>query len=338
MLSNNNSLEIYDMLLSVPSMETVISRTIKFIILLILQLASICCSLFLLFHLIAEPTLYRTLHNHTIIALIIVSFLQTIFDLPLTLYYLWTGQASSSTFCLIWNFFALSNYAVGVWVMIWALLERHFFIFHDRLIVTFRGKILLHYIPLISSLAIPWIYYFILIFFYPCINTFYPSVLFCGWCCYVKNNQLVLFNWLTFGVIPTFSITLLSLSLIVRVVAQKRRIQQRIYWCQHRRMVIQLISISSLYIFFDSPAIIIGLIQLISPTYGIEVQTLYLYYTVYLIPLLIPFVWLNTHRELWIKTQRSIQMHPSIVLRLTHTVMGNGKTKMTICIEQTTDV
>jgi hypothetical protein len=254
----------------------------------------------------------------------------------MTLYYLWIGQASSSTFCLIWNFFALTNYAVGVWVMTWALLERHFFIFHDHLIVTFRAKILFHYIPLITSLTIPWIYYFILIFFYPCINRFSQSLLFCGWCCYANNNQLVLFNWLVFGVIPTFSITLLSLSLIVRVIAQKRRVQQRINWRQHRRMVIQLISISSLYIFFGTPSIFIGLVQLILPTFAVEIQALYLYYIVYFIPILIPFVWLSTHSELWIRMRT--QMHPSIVLRFTHTVMRNGKTKTIICIEQTTEV
>lgn len=338
MVSYNNSLEIYDVVYSVPSIETVSSRTIKFIILLILQVASICCSLFLLFHLITKPTLHRALHNHTIIALVIVSFIQIISDLPMTLYYLWLGQASSSTFCLMWNFFALTNYAAGIWLMTWALLERHFFIFHDRLIFTLRGKILSHYIPLIISLTVPWTYYLILIFFYPCINTFNHSLLFCGWCCYVNNNQLVLFNWLAFGVIPTFSITLLSLWLIVRVIAQKRRVQQRINWRQHRRMVIQLLSISSLYIFFDIPAVFIGLVQLILPTFAVEIQALYLYYIVYFIPLLIPFVWLSTHSELWIKIRA--QMHPPLVLRLrlTHTVTRNGKTKTTIRIEQTTDV
>jgi hypothetical protein len=236
----------------------------------------------------------------------------------------------------MWNFFALSNYAVGVWTMTWASLERHFLIFNDRLIVTYRGKILLHYIPLISSLSIPWIYYFILVFFYPCTNTFDQSLLFCGWCCYVYNDQLVFFNWLAFGVIPTCSITLLSLGLILRVVAQKRRVQQRINWRQHRRMVMQLVSISCLYIFFDTPTIIIGLVQLILPAFAVGIQQLYLYYMVYLVPLLVPFVLLSTFLELWIKIRA--QMHPSIVLRLTDTVTHDEKTKTTTRIEQTTKV
>ena len=336
MVSHNNSSEIYEVVYNISSMETVISKTIKFIILLILQVGSICCSLFLLFNLIMKPTLHQTLHNHTLIALIIVSFLQTISDLSMTLDYLRVGQASSVTFCLIWNLFALSNYAVGVWTMTWASIERHFLIFHDRLIGTFRGKILLHYIPLIICLTIPWLYYIILVFFYPCKNNFDQSLLFCGWCCYAQNNQLVVFNWLAFGVIPTCSITIFSLWLIIRVITQKRRVQQQINWRQHRRMLIQLVSISCLYIFFDSPAIIIGLVRLVQPTFAVEIQALYLYYMVYLVPLLVPVVWLSTLQELWTKIRA--QMHSSMVLRLTHMIMLDVKAKTTISFEQTTNV
>jgi heme exporter protein D len=283
---------------------------------------------------ITKPKRCRTVRNHTIIALIIVSFFQTISDLPLTLEYLRIGQAPSSTFCLIWNFFALSNYAVGVWTMTWASLERHLLVFHDRLIATFHGKIFLHYIPLIASLSIPWIYYFVLIFFYPCTNTFDRSLLFCGWCCYAYNNQLVFFNWLAFGVTPTCSITLLSLWLIIRVVTQKRRVQQRVNWRQHRYMVIQLLTVSCLYIFFDAPTIIIGLIRLILPTFAADIQTLYLYYIVYLLPLLVPFVCLSTSRELWAKTRA--QVHPPMLLTHSRSSRRDKKAKTLTRVTQTT--
>ena len=188
MVEYNNSSEVNPISNSIPSLETVTSRTIKFVIIVVFQVISICCSLFLLFHLLTKSTFHRALHNHTIIALITVSFFQTISDLPMTLDYLRAGQASSSIFCLMWNFLALSNYAVGVWVMTWTSLERHLLIFHDHLVATSRGRMFFHYIPLITSLTVPWIYYFVLIFFYPCTNTFYQSFLFCGWCCYAYNN------------------------------------------------------------------------------------------------------------------------------------------------------
>ncbi|CAF4076081.1 unnamed protein product [Adineta steineri] len=324
MASFNNSTEIDYTSYSIPLYETVTSRTIKFILILICQLLSISCSIFLLFHLITKATLYRALHNHTIIALVIVSFFQTISDLPMSLDYLRIGQASSSIFCLMWNFFALSNYAVGIWVMTWASLERHLLIFHDHLIGTFRRKILFHYIPLIAFLFIPWIYYVILIFFYPCTNYFYQTLLFCGWCCYAYNDQLVFFNWLAVGIVPTCSISLLSLGLIVRVIRQKRRVQQRINWRQHRRMIIQLLSISCLYIFFDAPTVLIGLIRLSLPTFAMDIQIQYLFYIVYLLPLLVPFICLSTLRELWSKNRTRI--HPTMPFTQSHTTRRNPQT------------
>jgi hypothetical protein len=169
--SYNSSSEIIEY--SIPSLETITSRTVKFIVLLVFQVVSILCLLYLLFHLITKSTLRRALHNHSTIALIIISFLQLISDLPMSLEYLRQGHASSSTSCLMWSFFALSNYAAGIWTMSWTSLERHILIFHDRLIVTSRGKIcsiiiflyLFLYLFLISIIhvRIPFIlhYYFV---------------------------------------------------------------------------------------------------------------------------------------------------------------------------------
>lgn len=310
MISSNNSSPINEY--NSPSLETPTSRMIKFFVLLILQMMSVCCSIFLIFHLIIQPTFRRRLQNQTIVLLLIVSFFQTISDLPMSLDYLRQGQALSNTFCLLWNFFALSNYAVGVWLMTWTSIERHFLIFNESLFIRIRGKILFHYIPLIASLSIPWIYYVVLIFFYPCTNYFYRTFLFCGWCCYAYNERLVFFNWLTFGVIPVCSISVFSLCLIIRVVRQKQRARGRIRWGRHRFMVIQLISVSCLYILFDSPTIIIGLIRLYLPTFAADIQTLYLFYIVYLLPLLIPFVCLSTFRELW--SRNCARIHPPILL------------------------
>lgn len=316
MTSTNNYSSLIDES-NFPSLETITSRTIKFFILFLLQVFSVCCSLFLIFHVIIKSTHRRRLQNQTIVALLIVSFFQTVSDLPMSLDYLRRGQASSDTFCLMWNFFALSNYAVGVWTMTWASIERHFLVFHEPLFTRVRGRVLFHYIPLCTSLCIPWIYYVVLIFFYPCTNTFYQTVLFCGWCCYVYNDRLVFFNWLMFGVIPVCSINVFSFWLIVRVVSHKRRVQGRINWYSHRCMVVQLISVSCLYILFDSPTIIIGLIRLRLPTFAADIQMLYLYYIVYLLPLLVPFACLSTFRELWSK--KRVQIHPPTLLLQTRT-------------------
>jgi hypothetical protein len=135
----------------------------------------------------------------------------------------------------------------------------------------------------------------------------------------------VLFNWLAFGIIPTCSITFLSLWLIVRIVTKRRHMQQRVNWRQHRYMVIQLLTVSCLYIFFDAPTIIIGLIRLSLPLFAADIQILYLYYIVYLLPLLVPFVCLSNFRELWAK--RRAQVHPPILLRDSRLNRHNEKAK-----------
>ncbi|CAF0983545.1 unnamed protein product [Adineta ricciae] len=306
--SNSSSYEI-------PSYETSTSRTVKFTIILVFQIISISCSIFLLFNLLTKSALYRPLHNHTIIVLGLISFFQTISDLPMVLAYLHLGQAPTTVFCLLWNFFALSNYAVGIWVMTWASFERHLLIFHDNLMKTSRRRLALHYLPLACSIFFPWSYYISLIFFYPCVNTFYQTFLFCGWCCYARNDQLVFFNWLTFSVIPTLSILFLSVTLIIRVIRQKYRMQQQIQWRQHRHMILQLLSISFLYILFDTPSTIIGIVQLFLPTFAVDIQILYLIYIVYLLPLLTPFLCLNGLHQL--RKRNHQQTHPTLPLTQT---------------------
>lgn len=281
------------------SLETVTSRIVKFTVLLILQIPSICCSLFLLYRWITKSFLRRSLHNQTVFVLVIVSLFQTISDLPMTLEYLRKGRTSSSTFCLLWNFFGLTNYAMSIWIMSWTCFERHLAIFHDDIFVTSYGKICFHYIPLALTVIMPWLYYFILIFFYPCKNHFSQLTLFCGWCCYVYNDRLVIFNWLTFGVIPTFLIIFLNVLLIFRVIIQSRRVRQQMNWYRHRRIIIQLFGFSSLYILFDTPTVAVGLIQFIYPRFAADFQMLYLFYLVYMLPLLVPLICASTFGERW---------------------------------------
>jgi len=325
MTSYNNFSRIDANTSTIYSLETTFSRTIKFILLFIAELGSICCSLFVLFNLILKRTLRRALHNHTIITLVAVSFSHNITDLPMLLDYLRRGYALSSTFCLMWNFFGWSNYAIGIWTTTWASFERHLLVFHSHLINTFRTKIFFHYIPLSMCIIIPWNYYVFLVFFYPCTNIFYQSILFCGFCCYAYNDQLVFFNWFAFGVIPTSLITVFSISLIVRMIAQKRRVQRRFQWRRYRFMVIQLLSISFLCMFYYIPTIILWIIQIFLPRFGNDIQMLYLYYIGYLWPSLTPFFCLSTLQELWVKKRERV--FSPMLLRDTHVNRLNKRIK-----------
>jgi sterol desaturase/sphingolipid hydroxylase (fatty acid hydroxylase superfamily) len=65
------------------------------------------------------------------------------------------------------------------------------------------------------------------------------------------------FDSIVNDIIPTFSIVIFSILLLVRVLWQKRRLRQRIQWRNYRKMAIQLLSIASLYFFIDFPPMIL---------------------------------------------------------------------------------
>ncbi|CAF4172241.1 unnamed protein product [Rotaria socialis] len=68
--------------------ETSESRLRKFWILLLFQIPSNLCSIFVLHHMFTAKIFRQTLSNHVIIAMLIVSLLSTTVDLSLTLNYL----------------------------------------------------------------------------------------------------------------------------------------------------------------------------------------------------------------------------------------------------------
>ncbi|CAF3090504.1 unnamed protein product [Rotaria socialis] len=71
--------------------ETSESRLRKFWILLLFQIPSNLCSIFVLHHMFTAKIFRQTLSNHVIIAMLIVSLLSTTVDLSLTLNYLRLG-------------------------------------------------------------------------------------------------------------------------------------------------------------------------------------------------------------------------------------------------------
>jgi hypothetical protein len=66
--------------------------------------------------------------------------------------------------------------------------------------------------------------------------------------------------------VPTLMIVIFSIALILRVTEQKRRVNQPIQRRKHRKMTIQLISISSLYLLLNVP----GIILLLGSRYGLS--------------------------------------------------------------------
>lgn len=85
-------------------------------------------------------------------------------------------------------------------------------------------------------------------------------------------------------------LSLLSLIwLILRVINQKRRRQQIVSWRKQRRMTLQSLGMSSLYLFGWLPTLILVLMQQLGPpTLSADIQTDYAFDLIYFIYLLLP--------------------------------------------------
>ncbi|CAF1370496.1 unnamed protein product [Rotaria sordida] len=97
---------------------------------------------------------------------------------------------------------------------------------------------------------------------------------------------------------------LANIALIMRVVRQKRRFQQALTWRQHRRMTVQLLAISNLYIIAWGPSLIVGLVQILGyPTFLAQIQTDFFLDLIYVVCLFLPWVYLSLLPKLikWIK-------------------------------------
>ncbi len=92
-------------------------------------------------------------------------------------------------------------------------------------------------------------------------------------------------------IIPTLIIVIFSISLLIRVLRRKTRLNRLIEWRQQRKMTIQLLSISALYFLLNFPRAILQLLMQIGISTN-EFLNLYygiLIFAIYII-FLFPFV------------------------------------------------
>ncbi|CAF0871269.1 unnamed protein product [Adineta steineri] len=271
----------------------VLFRIIKFWIYLILLIPSIICSLFVLCYLLFDRNLHRALHNHVIIILLLICLICQVTIYPWMLYFYnnhiyWPR---SYIFCSIWGFIDWGLYITQIILFAWASIERHILIFHDRWLSTRRKRIFIHYLPPILLLLYCFIFYGIVYFFPFCVNSINYYAAACIVCCTYNNNVFSLWETIVNQLLPHLIIIIFSIALILRALWQNHRVHQRIQWRKHRKMTIQLLSISFLYLTFSFPntfMIFLYLCGLPSNTSG-DVKK-YAEFFSYLIILFFPFV------------------------------------------------
>lgn len=294
----------------------------KYLILQITTIPSLLCDVIVLIHFIRHwrKEIIESSHNHAFVYLILASCIQKSVDVPFLLYYLRWGFSllQNSTFCLAWCWIDYSLISCLLHILAWFSIERHLFVFHNQWMRKKSTLILFHYIPLIICSIYAPLFYLIVIFFpSKCTNTWIYSEMFCGGACYVYNDPILsTFDWLFHYAVPVLIIFLANIFLFFRVIWRKLALGRPIDWRRQRWMILQLIYLSSLCIVLQSPATIIGVIQILwLPTFAYDVQINYLFYITYFLYQFLPIVILSSLPELhkdirqWIRRIRRVFGH-----------------------------
>jgi hypothetical protein len=177
-------------------------------------------------------------------------------------------------------------------LVFWATIERHIIIFSNLIFQTPWKRITFHYLPLSIAILYTPIWYGYLIFIYNCVNNWDYNQLLCTSPCFYQNKIIGIIDWLFNIIIPVFSIVLTNIILIIRVIFRSNRLIDNIERTKkNRKMTIQLLTISSLFLIFWLPIAITGLIQqFFSPTFLIDIQFNIFFYLIYFIQLFLPFI------------------------------------------------
>lgn len=272
---------------------TVSANLDQYLILQIFMIPGVLCYLPNFYHLLRNSAVRRALNNHIVILLLTINFLLLVVNVPFMLERRRTGimKPQSDITCHLWMFIDYYLFLSSLLSMTFASLERHLFVFHHQLFTTAKKRLLVHYCPMFVCVFYPLIYYIGVLFLYPCKNYYNFVRNVCSSACFLDENpNLALYEFFAHGTIPTILIAFLSLALLFRVLKQKRRMGQREHWNRHRKIILQMISISSLFLVTNLPLCIVALIQLLGLTYfAINIMS-YLFLLVYINPTIFPFI------------------------------------------------
>ena len=269
---------------------------------------SILCSIFVLYHLLAQRALRNAINNHVVILMLSFGLLLEVTDIVWYIDYYRTGTVLSSTpaFCRCWAFIDAACYITVTMLMAWASIERHILIFHQTLVATKMQRWLLHYLPLIILSVYPGVFYAVMFFIVPCDVPIDYTLVACNvYTCIYSNLVISLWDNIVHYLLPIFLIVVFSVALLVRVLYHRCRVHGRIEWRNYWKMAVQLLSISAIYFVFLLPSVIFNSAY----TYGlnwditvdfINVTLFFNYYTI----LLAPFVCATSLPELRAKCRQ----------------------------------
>ena len=282
---------------------------------------SMLCSLFLLAHLLGMRSLRQPIHNHAIIVVLILGLVYVSFNIPgaITFYRLggvvWPQLPG---YCLLWLFVDYGVYNTITVLLAWASFERHILVFHHRLLNTRLRKFLIHYVPLLSLLIYMNIFYILVVFLLPCTNNWDYASDVCGdYGCYHDINLLAYWELYLHGLIPVLLIVIFNITLLLRVLCHKLALRQPIRWKKHRKMAIQLLCISALYLTVNLPLFCLTMGRLLGFNAADDLWEILFYSTDHVI-MFVPFMCLGCLPELWQKLRDIFNLRRWIETRARH--------------------
>lgn len=271
----------------------------KFVLFLIFQIPSLILSILFFIYFFKHRNIMFIRQNQGLLILMIINFLQVSIDMSMVIHFNRLGYVSPATpiYCTWWTFLEYTFFVGGEMVMSVISIQRHIFVFKTNLFNNRLYLYLFHHFPLLFFVVYPVVLYLIIIIFDSCDGTqwdYQSNVCGLANCYLIYNTVLATCDWAINNGLPIVVISLANISLIFRVVAQKRRTIGHVSWRKQRRMTIQLLSISCIYFIGWFPNLIIGVIQqLYLPTFLMDIQLDYVFNLVYFICLLLPWIYLG---------------------------------------------
>ena len=288
-----------------------ISNTVSFWVFLVLLIPSVLCSLFTLYFFLVDRTLRRALNNHALTVVLIIGLVCSLTVYPWMMYYyrlvgIWQRAPA---FCGIWKFIDWGLYTTHTIIFAWATVERHILIFHDRWVSTRKTRLFVHYLPLMVLLVYCVVFYVVVLFLLPCQNFYFNVVMICLLPCYRHFYVIYMWETVVHQILPYVLILTCSVTLLVRVVWQRHRLNQPIEWRKYRKLTIQMLSISFLYLLFFLPLTLYKTLSLfdVKLPFSTDLVTYGTFFS-YLTILLFPFVCAMSLSELRKKVQRLAQL------------------------------
>ncbi|CAF1247497.1 unnamed protein product [Adineta steineri] len=276
---------------------------VRFWVFLISNILSLICCLFVLYHLLFDSNLRRGLHNHVIIIVLFMCLIAELTTVPWSMYLFLYDVVwiQTPTFCMIWRFLDTTPYTIIAKLVGWASVERHILIFHDQWVSTKKKRFFIHYLPLIFIVLYGVVVYGTTTPMNNCNRPFYYFIAFCTYySCIYDSAVFSLYEFLTGGILCSVLIGFGSTFLVLRVIIRKRHLQQQqIQWRKHRKMILQLLSVSSLFFVLYLPPVILAAAHQVGlpPDVGAQ-YTLYGPLFSYYIIFLFPFTCLSTIPQL----------------------------------------